>query len=249
MNEMDIVQRTRTIIEKLGRGKTEELPYCSKTMYWQINRFYTKSTEKSILRVMLGHHFGERRVAEHGHYAVQRLDAEIAVVYGNFAITDEENAGCTYSYPYEITVTMKNGIAERLTLTGNRDEPALCMVRCDEDHFYMLKESDILYIESSHNNIIWHCRDTQVRSRGTLKELESHLPEYFFRLQRAYIINTYYIKSLEKKEVTMDNGDSLLIPCRTYSEVKKQLKIFCKELGKMPERREERKDIKSRQNR
>lgn len=235
MNEIEMVQRTKTMIEKLGAVRVEELPFCSKTMYWQINKFFTKSTEKNTLREMLANHFREDRKAEHGHYCVQRLDREVSVVYGNFRIKDKEDASGFYGFPYEVTVIMKNGIAERFILTGNREEPAISMVKSDEDHFYMLKESDVLYIEASHNDSIWHCRDTSVRCRGTLKELEMRLPRYFFRIQRGYIVNTYHIKSLEQRELTIDNGDILLIPVRTYYEVKKQLKKICEAFAEMSE--------------
>lgn len=238
MNEMEKVRRIKTIIEKIGRVKVDELPFCSKTMYWQINKFYTKSTERSVLKEMLAQHFGEGRKIRHGQYAVQRLGGEIAVIYGNFSVTDEENTSGFYSFPYEMTAMMKNGIMERMILTGNRTEQVLCMVKHDEDHIYMLKESEVLYIESSHNNVIWHCQDTEVTNRGTLKALETQLPSCFFRLQRGYIVNAYHIKSMEEKEITMDNGDTLMIPIRHYYEVRKKIGKYCEALAEMPERYE-----------
>ena len=224
MNELEMMRRVKTIVERLGRGRVENLPFCSASAEWQINKFHAKNAEKKQVPEKLSQHFNERDTVEHGHYSIQTIDGQTCVVSGNFRVMGREHESGSYGYPYEITVIMKNGMAERIILHGGREEPIFCMVQSDEAHLYMLKESEILYIESNHNNLIWHCRDMEVKARGTLKETEKLLPEYFFRLQRGYIVNTNHIRSIEQRELVIDNGDVLLIPVRNYIEVKKQIK-------------------------
>ncbi len=223
MNEMEMVTRTRMIVEKIGTGKMESIPFCSKAANWQINMFYEKGVAKKLLQRKLCIHFNQKCRVEHGHYTAQIMDRHVSIVHGNFFIRDEECNKAGHGFPYEITIIMRGGIAERIILYGNRDEPILCMVRSDEDHLYMLRESEILYIESNHNNLIWHCRDGEVKGRGTLKRLENFLPKNFFRLQRGYIVNFNHIKSLEQRELVIDNGDLLLIPVRSYYEIKRHI--------------------------
>lgn len=229
MNEMEVIHRTKVIIEKLCFANVEELPFCSKLAYWQINKFYGKSSDKKTVQEKLNQNFGENGRIEHGHYSVQTFNQVISAVYGNFSILLRDNASGDYGFPYDVTIIMKNGIAERIILHGNHSEQMLCMVQSDENHFYMLKESDILYIESSHNDLIWHCRDMMITSRGTLKGLEKVLTCCFYRIQRGYIVNVHHIKSMEEREVVMDNNDVLLIPYRTYHKVKRQIRMMCSE--------------------
>lgn len=223
MNEIEMIIRTQIIVEKIGTGTTESIPFCSKAANWQINMFYEKGVPHKLLQKKLCIHFNKKCRVEHGHYNVQVMDSHVCVVYGNFYIRDDEADIGGQGFPYEITVIMKSGIAERIILYGNRDEPILCMIRSDEDHLYMLRESEILYIESNHNNLIWHCRNGEVKGRGTLKRLEALLPKNFFRLQRGYIVNFNHIKSLEQRELVIDNGDLLLIPVRSYYEIKRHI--------------------------
>lgn len=228
MSEREMVRRVKTIIERLAADRTDKLPYCSETTGWQINGFYAGNGQKQLVRTKLREHFDGDAVA-HGRYSVQAIGGGTCAVYGDFRIAGRDSPDLFYGFRYEITVIMKNGIAERIMLHGSRDEPVFCMVKSDEDRFYLLKKSEILYIESSHNDLIWHCRDMEVRGRGTLKDLESRLSGPFFRLQRAYIVNADHIRSLGQGELAIDNGDILLVPARRYYEVKKKINKLCTE--------------------
>ncbi len=227
MNEMEMMRRVKIIVEKLVSGETTNLPYCSPAVCWQINKSHLRSTEKKLLQSSLGCHFMGKDAVEHGHYSAQTLDRIICVVYGNFCVRNKDHVSGFYGYPYEVSVILRNGIAERIILHGGREEPIFCVIQSDEDHLYMLRESEILYIESRHNDLIWHCLDIQIKERGTLKEMEGHLPEYFFRLHRSYIVNVNHIKCLKERELTIDNGDKLMLPVRNYTEKRERIRQIC----------------------
>ena len=227
MDEMEMVRRVKLMVDRLVAGRVDELPFCSAITGWQINKFYAKKAEKKLVHKKLKQHFWGEDAVEHGKYAVQVIDKISCMVYGNFRVIGRNHRSGVYGYPYEISVIMKNGMAERIILHGDRDEPVFCVVKSDEDHLYMLRESEILYIESNHNYLIWHCRDMEVRGRGTLKSLEEGLPRHFFRMQRGYIVNVNHIKSLKERELVIDNGDILPSPARTYNEVKRQIAALC----------------------
>ena len=111
MNEIETIHRTKVIIERLGFMNVEEIPFCSNSAGWQINKFYGKSSEKKIVQENLNQHFGENGKIEHGHYSVQMFDKVISAVYGNFCVLQSDNASGHYGFPYEVTMIMKNGIA------------------------------------------------------------------------------------------------------------------------------------------
>ena len=227
MNEFEMMRRVRIIVEKLVSGEMIDLPYCSSAVCWQINKSHLRNTDKKLLRSSLGSLFIKKDIAEHGHYSVQTLDRVMCIVYGNFCVRNKEHISGFYGYPYEISVILQNGIAERIILHGGREEPIFCIIQSDQDHLYMLRESEILYIEASHNDLIWHCMDSQVKERGSLKEMEGHLPEYFYRLHRSYIVNVNHIKCLQERELTIDNGDKLFLPVRNYTEKRERIRQIC----------------------
>ncbi len=99
----------------------------------------------------------------------------------------------------------------------------LCRVRGFHEEVYFLEEGEVLYIESSHNNVIWHCRGYQVESRDSLKRLEQCLPGGFMRIHRGYIVNIRQIYSVCGNEVRLANGDILVIPMRNCAGVRKSL--------------------------
>lgn len=101
-------------------------------------------------------------------------------------------------------------------LHGNRNEPVFWIIQRDEDHIFMLRESEIVYVESSHNDLIWHCREGDFEVRGSLKDMEKKMSAPFFRIHRGYVINAKHIKSISQREITMDNGDKLWMPFRSY---------------------------------
>lgn len=228
MNERKLICRAKALVESLGLVNPDKIPFCTNSTSWQINRFYGKNIEKKEMREKLRQHFGGYGSIEHGHYTLQRLDENSCIVYGNFRVLLRNHASGYYGFPYEVTVIMRSGIAQRIILYGDHEECICCIVQSDEDHIYMIKESDILYIESSRNNLIWHCRDMTVSSRGTLKEQEKILAGCFYRIQRGCIINVNHIRSMEKREISMDNGDILLIPYRTCCNVKKIILSKCR---------------------
>ena len=59
----------------------------------------------------------------------------------------------------------------------------------------------------------------------TMKAMEEKLPDYFFRIQRSYIINTKYIKSFYGNTVKLSIGESLGISTNHKAELFKRLGI------------------------
>lgn len=228
MNEMEMIRRAKILVEKLVAGETKKFPYCSSSVYWQINSVCLKHTDEKRLKETLGGHFAGTDDIGHGRYHVQIQDKTSCIVYGGFCVRDGHGSGA-YDYPYDINLVMKEGVAERIILHGGRNEPLFCIVRSSDAHLYMLRESEVLYIESSHNDLIWHCMDAQLKSRGSLKDLERRLPEGFLRLHRCYIVNVNHIKSMVEREITVTNGDRLLIPARTYAEERRRIRKLCDE--------------------
>lgn len=165
----------------------------------------------------------EGRQIRHRGYHVQMITEQIHLVNGVFSIAPEEDREGSLETPFEIVVCMSNGMAECVHIYGMGRERLLLQVRSFREEIWFLESTEILYIESSHNNVVWHCRKYQVESRDTLKRLEGCLPGAFVRIHRCYIVNVGQIHKISGNEVEMTNGDILLIPVRNGAKVQKEI--------------------------
>lgn len=85
---------------------------------------------------------------------------------------------------------------------------------------------DIVYIESLKDYLRIHVSDTERHvTHSTMKKIEEKLPDYFFRIQRSYIINTKKIKSIYGNTVLLSVGESLPISVSSKAELYKKIGI------------------------
>lgn len=219
----ELVRRTRRIVKEIFQGSKQAIPYCKGDIEWRFNHMsgyglYCAHVRKALLGCMED---GAR--VRHQEYHVQTIADQICMVSGMFCIEPGQDAGTIAGTPYEVLVCMCNGMAECVHVHGARSARVLCRVRGVHEEVYFLEVAEVLYIESSHNNVVWHCRGYEVESRDSLKRLEQCLPEDFMRIHRGYIVNVGQIYSIRGNEVRMVNGDVLAIPARNGAEVRRSL--------------------------
>ena len=96
-----------------------------------------------------------------------------------------------------------------------------------KDSLFFRDEREILYLETQHNCVIWHCLHENLTERTTLSYIENNLSGNFIKIHRCYIVNALHIKLLRNYEVEMSNGDILPIPRRQFHSIKTQIKKYC----------------------
>ena len=85
---------------------------------------------------------------------------------------------------------------------------------------------DIVYIEALKDYLRIHISEKErYITHSTMKAMEEKLPEYFFRIQRSYIINTNCIKSFYGNTVKLSIGESLGISTNHKAELFRRLGI------------------------
>jgi len=88
---------------------------------------------------------------------------------------------------------------------------------------YRLKRSEILFIKSDLDYVIFHLKDQQIMSHDSLKSLESILaPSLFKRVHRSYIVNKNAITTLKSR--TLYIGETPIpVGDKYYETIKKEL--------------------------
>lgn len=79
---------------------------------------------------------------------------------------------------------------------------------------YIFHPQDIIYVEAMRKKVIVHTFDESIEFRLSFADMEeNYLPhKLFIKIHRSFIVNLTYIKTYNKKEVTMRGGE--IIPIR-----------------------------------
>lgn len=86
----------------------------------------------------------------------------------------------------------------------------------------------IRYIESSNHKVILHLTDGEFACYAKIGELETELQGQFFRIHKGYLVNLSYVSGYSRTELTLTNGDKLLLSKYKYQDFVKAYLRFLK---------------------
>lgn len=78
--------------------------------------------------------------------------------------------------------------------------------------------SEIVYLEVFNRKVTLHKMQGEIEFYGRLKELEQRLSADFVRCHRSYVVNLRYVRGYDGAEITLENGDSVLMAKTKYAE-------------------------------
>lgn len=95
----------------------------------------------------------------------------------------------------------------------------LLVLRVDKE-LLKIKKNHILRAESDGHYVQLVTSDHNYRMKKSMKELEQELSEqHFLKISRSDIINLLGIERITTKEITLMNGDKLLVPKGKHKEI------------------------------
>ena len=86
----------------------------------------------------------------------------------------------------------------------------------------------IYYIESSNHKVELHLKDGEFAYYAKIGDLEVELQDQFFRIHKGYLVNLSYVDGYSKTEVTLTNGERLLLSKYKYQDFVKAYLRFLK---------------------
>lgn len=117
-------------------------------------------------------------------------------------------------------------LKSKLDTTPNREFELDRMFIKSDNKLVKILFKDIIYIEALKDYLRIHISEKErYVTHSTMKAMEEKLPDYFFRIQRSYIINTKYIKSFYGNTVKLHVGEPLGISINNKGELFKKLGI------------------------
>ena len=90
----------------------------------------------------------------------------------------------------------------------------------------------IYYIESSNHKVVLRLKDGEFSCYAKIRDLEAELGDQFFRVHKGYLVNLVYVEGYSKTELTLTNGEKLLISKYKYPDfVKAYLRFMNRGAG------------------
>ena len=86
----------------------------------------------------------------------------------------------------------------------------------------------IYYIESSNHRVELHLKNGEFACYAKIGDLELELQDQFFRIHKGYLVNLSYVDGYSKTEVTLTNGERLLLSKYKYQDFVKAYLHFLK---------------------
>ena len=86
----------------------------------------------------------------------------------------------------------------------------------------------IYYIESSNHRVELHLKDGEFACYAKIGDLEMELQDQFFRIHKGYLVNLSYVAGYSKTEVSLTNGERLLLSKYKYQDFVKAYLHFLK---------------------
>jgi len=81
----------------------------------------------------------------------------------------------------------------------------------------------VFYVRSRNRKAEFYCVDKVIQSDLSISEVNAMLPKTFCSIHRCYTVNTIYVMSVCRYNVTLITGETLPIPFHSYMQVKSDL--------------------------
>lgn len=192
----------KTLLIELHSVKCDGISFpCRSDAIWSIN---IKKYQGSILNPK----FQKLRIL--------KLNGEDYLVTGRYTITHT----CVPQYKFTLIISNKEIVYMQDAICQN---VRIYTIIASDKTIYQIKENEIIYIESQHNHIVWHCVNEEIISNDSLKRIQENLSEEYIRIHRCYIVNRKHVKKVCRCEAHMSNGDAIPIPYKKYVETRERL--------------------------
>lgn len=94
-----------------------------------------------------------------------------------------------------------------------------------------LNQSNILYIESRAKKVEVHTAGEVIEIYAAMRDLEKQLSGNFYRCHRGYLVNMAYVAEYSNDNITLSNGENVMLTKEKYSEFVKVYMRYLKNGG------------------
>lgn len=163
--------------------------------------------------------------------SIREIDAEVILIfvtlYEKYAVEGYELSIFRYVPKNMLSKKLPEALSAAKQKIGSQNTDMFMVEKSDET--FLLPQKDILYIYREGKNvvIITKCSTVKIRS-SLIKTYEKLNLDYFFFVEKGYIVNIEQIYSVQKDTITMKNMICLPISSVHLQETKKKIADYWK---------------------
>lgn len=116
----------------------------------------------------------------------------------------------------KLQFTLKNAAQEILKARSS------CIHIVHAGSIKTINTNEIFYCESQKRVVYFHTLNGRECAYMKISELEEKLPDNFCRVHKSYIVNFDYVAHMSSKEIQLENGMTIPIPQKKYTQIKSQ---------------------------
>lgn len=225
VSNSEIVKATEHLLYDIHMGQHRQIcNLCKNNIFWKYNHNCCKGImdKRIIISINTIIRPSEVKEFEHIQYYINKLFYNYIIITGIYCIHKSEKTGVK-KYYFDYIIVFSGGLASYIQIFGNNLPTKIHRVVSIRGSVYNMQESEILYIETMGGHVIWHCIDSVIETIDSLKNIEVKMSKDFIKVHRSYIINRNFVKSIQRCNITMINGDVIPVPYKKYVAVKNKL--------------------------
>lgn len=207
--EADFVKHLTTIIQQYAAETGEEIkitPFCDGM---ELIKRYDTTLDLIFLdiqmRLLDGLHTAQR---------IRELDERVGIIFlttlTQYGLEGYQYQAADYIIKPIKYVRLKAELNQWLKKHRQDDSPSIIVINDSGKYKIVLKS--LRYVETFNRKLLLHTEQENIVSYKSMKEMEQELSQAgFARCHTSYLVNLFYVKGVQKLEITLITGERIPI--------------------------------------
>lgn len=208
-DEADFVKHLTTLIQQYAAETGEEIKITSYCDGMELVERYDTTLDLIFLdiqmRLLDGLHTAQR---------IRALDERVGIIFlttlTQYGLEGYQYQAADYIIKPIKYVRLKAELNQWLKKHRQDDSPSIIVINDSGKYKIVLKS--LRYVETFNRKLLLHTEQENIVSYKSMKEMEQELSQAgFARCHTSYLVNLFYVKGVQKLEITLITGERIPI--------------------------------------
>lgn len=208
-DETDFVTHLTTLIQQYAAETGEEIKITAYYDGMELAERYDTSIDLIFLdiqmRLLDGLHTAQR---------IRELDENVGIIFlttlTQYGLEGYQYQAADYIIKPIKYVRLKAELNQWLKKHRHNDSPSIVVV--NDSGKYKITLKSLRYAETFNRKLLLHTEQENIISYKSMKEMEQELSQAgFVRCHTSYLVNLFYVKGVQKLEITLITGEQIPI--------------------------------------
>lgn len=208
-DETDFVTHLTTLIQQYAAETGEEIKITAYYDGMELVERYDTSIDLIFLdiqmRLLDGLHTAQR---------IRELDENVGIIFlttlTQYGLEGYQYQAADYIIKPIKYVRLKAELNQWLKKHRHNDSPSIVVV--NDSGKYKIALKSLRYVETFNRKLLLHTEQENIISYKSMKEMEQELSQAgFARCHTSYLVNLFYVKGVQKLEITLITGEQIPI--------------------------------------